>query len=108
MLAKSLSWYSQNLPCSLAAIAASAAPLACAWKDSGWWRKTIRTSFGYFCLISLSTGTALEQYGHWKSDHSTMVTFASFLPQDGESAGASILRTTCAGAAGWPGAAGAA
>ena len=59
--------------------------------------------------ICFSVGTTREQNGHWKSDHSTIVTFAPFLPPlAGASAGKSILRMAAgAGAAGDGAAAGA-
>src|SRR6188472_2446201 len=99
----------QNLPCSLAARPASAAPLALLWKGSGWLRKTIFTLSPYASSICLRVGTTREQNGHWKSDQSTIVTFAPALPPlAGESEGTSTLRIAAgAGAEGALGAWGA-
>jgi len=78
-----LSWYSQNLPCSLAAIAAIAAGRANAWKGMGWFFQATFTLFPYCCSICLIVGSTRLQYGHWKSDHSTMVIGALFGPLTG-------------------------
>src|SRR5260370_40100598 len=73
----------QNLPCALAAIAASAASMACWWNGSGWLRKATRTSLPYLSSISLRVGPTLEQKGHWKSENSKTVTLAYFGPFSG-------------------------
>src|ERR1700731_4022133 len=73
----------QNLPCALAAIAASAASMACWWNGSGWLRNATRTSLPYLSSISLRVGPTLEQKGHWKSENSRTVTFAYLGPCTG-------------------------
>ncbi len=65
-----------SLPCFATAMAALAAGIAFGWKLSGSLRQTRRTSSLYVSRICLSVGSTRAQYGHWKSDHSTMVTLA--------------------------------
>src|SRR6185436_15022522 len=102
-LANSLSWYGQNFPCSLAASAASAARCALSWNGSGSCLKAIFTFPLYPSSISLSTGTAREQNGHWKSLNRTTVTFALLGPLTGASP--SLMFCLPSGAAGADGAA---
>src|SRR5262252_411617 len=84
-LANSLSWYCQNLPCSLAASAASAARCALSWKGSGICLNAIRILPLYSSSTCFSVGTAREQNGHWKSLNATSVTFALVGPLTGAS-----------------------
>ena len=86
-LANSLSCISQNFPCAWAATAASAASGASAWKGSGLCRKITRTLFPYSFSIWWSVGTTRLQNGHWKSENSTTVTFASAGPFAAPSSG---------------------
>src|SRR5258708_6874609 len=67
---------SQNLPCSLAQSAASAALAALGCIGSGYCRKTRRTLLPYFVTTCSRVGVMREQKGHWKSENSTMVTGA--------------------------------
>ena len=80
---KSLSCISQNFPCLPAAIAARAAYGASGCMGSGLCLKASRTSFPYRDSICFSTGMARPQYGHWKSENSMIVTFASASPFTG-------------------------
>src|SRR5215510_8189032 len=97
-LANSLSWYGQNLPCSLAASAASAARWALSWNGSGSCLNAIFTFPLYSSSICLSTGTAREQNGHWKSLNATTVTLAPLGPLTGASP--SLMFCLPSGAAG--------
>src|SRR5260370_30384676 len=72
-----------SLPCSYAAIAASAAGMALGWNESGWFFQAMRTLPLYSLSICLSVGSTRLQKGHWKSDHSTMVIFGDFAPITG-------------------------
>src|SRR5205823_12189763 len=100
-LAKSFSCMAQNLslPCSYAAIAASAAGIALGWNDSGWFFQAIRTLPLYSSSICLSVGSTRPQNGHWKSDHSTMVTGAFFGPRTGAAPTSTVNFWSAAGAA---------
>src|SRR5437762_6011220 len=59
----------------------------------------MRTSLGYFSMISLRVGPTLEQKGHWKSLNSTIVTLASFGPSIGVQAASSTFCGTDGGGA---------
>src|SRR5438128_12146686 len=85
-------------------MAASAAGIAFGWKESGWFFHTRRTFPGYWSITCFSVDCARPQYGHWKSDHSTMVTGGVFAPVHGPSP-ASTLRACASGAAAGGGAA---
>src|SRR4051795_8926169 len=107
-LANSLSWYGQNLPCSLAARAASAARCALSWNGSGSCLKAILTLPLYSSSICFITGTAREQNGHWKSLNATTVTLAPLGPLTGASPSLMFcLPSGAAGADGDPDGAGA-
>src|SRR4051812_23719007 len=92
----------QNLsfPCRKAAIAAFAAGIAFWWKLSGSLRQTMRTSSLYEERICWSVGSTRAQNGHWKSDHSTMVTFGFFAPVTGPSPGSTLRACGCGAAEG--------
>ena len=93
-LAKSLSCISQNLPCSCAAIDGLGGGLRV-----GVERQRLVAehdahvlAVGLLDLLERRASTRLQN-GHWKSDHSTMVTLASFGPDAGASAGTSTFGT---------------
>src|SRR6185312_5734182 len=65
-------------------MASSAAGFAFGCIDIGWFFQTIRTSLPYVFVICPMVASTRAQYGHWKSDHSTMVTFACAGPFAGE------------------------
>ena len=71
--AKSFSCISQYFPWSPAQCAASAALGACACMGSGKSRYTSRILPGYFASSSFTVGSARTQYGHSKSENSTIV-----------------------------------
>jgi len=71
--------------CARASRASSAAGSARGWNGSGLSFQTTRTLSPYVFEISSSVGMTLLQNGHWKSDHSTIVTSAVAGPLDGES-----------------------
>ena len=83
---KSFACMGQNLPCSRAASAASAAGTACGCIGSGWCFHTTRICPGNACSSCASEGSTRVQNGHWKSEKSTTVSFASAGPRDGSSA----------------------
>src|SRR3954464_6828023 len=95
-----------SLPCFAAAIAAFAAGIALGWKLSGSLRQTMRTSSLYVSSTCLSVGSTRAQNGHWKSDHSTIVTFGFFAPVHGPSPGSTLRAcgwgAACGGGAGGP------
>src|SRR5215212_1550386 len=99
----SRSWYSQNFPCSCAALAATAA-----FKDScpryGKSRHSILSVplSTYSCTSFGSTSRAnLPQNGHWKSPYSTITTGASASPSSGcPSSGCPSSASLC-GASSW-------
>ena len=98
---------SQNFPCLCAAIAAFAAGSAFGWKGSGSLRHTSFTSPLYVSRIFRTVGSTRRQNGHWKSENSTIVTFAFFAPVHGESAPISTRRACAGGGACGGGAGGA-
>ena len=59
--------------------ATSAAGSARGWNGSGSFFQTKRTLSPYLSWICLSVGSTRLQYGHWKSENSTMVTWARLL-----------------------------
>src|SRR5262249_55447261 len=93
---------SQNLPCSAAAMAASAAGIACSWNGSGLLRHTTRSLSPYLARMASMVGSTREQNGHWKSLHSIIVTSASGLPRVGAVEGAGTFQTVVS-AGGGPG-----
>src|SRR5712691_2927396 len=57
--------------------------MALGWNESGWFFQAIRI-FPWYCSRSCcSVGSTRPQNGHWKSDHSTIVTGAFFGPSTG-------------------------
>src|SRR3954449_10608069 len=62
---------------------ASAAKRACECISSGKCLNTSLTSLGYIFRIASALPTAIEQYGHWKSENSTSVTLALAGPLEG-------------------------
>ena len=62
-------------------MAASAAGIALGWKGRGWFFHASRPCSPYAAITCLSVGSTRLQKGHWKSDHSTMVTAALAAPR---------------------------
>src|SRR5260370_15197101 len=87
---RSCSFQNLSLPCRAAAIAALAAGIALGWKGRGSLRHTTFTSSLYVSRICLRVGSTRLQKGHWKSDHSTMVTLACLPPMAGPSPGSTL------------------
>src|SRR5215831_19255746 len=84
-------------------MAASAAGIAFWWNGSGWFFHTMRTSFGYVSSTCLNVGSTRPQNGHWKSDHSTIVTLAFFAPRTGELPTSALYTVFGSGWPGWGG-----
>ena len=80
-------------------MAASAAGIALGWKESGWFFQATRILPLYSSRSCCSVGSTRPQNGHWKSDHSTMVTGAFLGPRTG-ALPTSIRAATCCST--WP------